>query len=112
MSKHRLFDLVLSMQTSERRYFKQYLKRHSDNSKETIYARFFDYIVKYKTYDKDHIFKKCSFIQPTQFQNIQSRLYNYILESLRAFHSTSSFRIQLSELQINAEILERTKGYV
>jgi tetratricopeptide (TPR) repeat protein len=107
MSKHRLFDLIHEMRPSEKRYFKQYLKRHSNNSQETIYARFFDYIVQHKDYSKDHIFKKCSYIQPDQFQNIQSRLYNSILESLRAFNSTSSFRIQLSEHQVNAEILEK-----
>lgn len=103
----RIFELVHSLNKSEKRYFKQHLKRHSSNFDNTIYARFFDYITRTKQYDRELLLRKCDFIKDSQFQNIRSRLYNLILESLRIFHSGKSVRVAIFQLLISAEVLVR-----
>lgn len=101
----RIFELVHSLNKSEKRYFKQFLKRHSSNIDDTIYARFFDYITRTDTYNKVLLLKKCPFIKTAQLQNIRFRLYNLILDSLRGFYSGKSIRIQIYQMIISAEIL-------
>lgn len=104
MSKD-LHSLINNLNKSEKRYFKQYLGRVSAKSEETIYARLFDYMTRAESYDKGDLLSKCSFINPSQLNNVRARLYNYILESLRAYHSEGSGRISLHQMMINYEIL-------
>jgi tetratricopeptide (TPR) repeat protein len=106
MSNDKLFKLIHSLDQAEKRYFKQYLKRYSLKSADSIFANLFDYVVKTKTYNKEHLLKSCSYIKKNQLQNIRARLYNNILESLRAFHSEKSVGIILHQLMINVEILK------
>ena len=101
----RVFELVHSLNQSEKRYFKQFLKRHSDNLTNNIYANFFDYINITKEYNKGHLLKKCEFIKPAQLQNIRSRLYGLILTSLRNFHSNTSTRTSILQMMINSDLL-------
>ncbi|MCJ8292090.1 MAG: hypothetical protein HRT58_19595 [Crocinitomicaceae bacterium] len=104
MSKD-LHSLINNLNKSEKRYFTQYLGRISAKSEETIYARLFDYMTRAESYDRDDLLSKCSFINPSQLNNVRARLYNYILESLRAYHSEGSGRISLHQMMINYEIL-------
>ncbi len=106
MSSDRLYELIHNLNQAEKRYFKQYLKRHSSKSDTTIYAKLFDFITKKEKYDKNELLKKCPFVKESQLQNIKSRLYDYVLESLRAYYAKSTIKILLFQLMINAEILE------
>lgn len=105
MPQDRLHELICNLNQSEKRYFKQYLSRVSSSNNNSIYARLFDYMSQNKKYDREQLLVKCDFIKSNQFQSIRTRLYDYILESLRAYKSDSSNNIKLHEYLINYEIL-------
>jgi tetratricopeptide (TPR) repeat protein len=105
MLNDKLFELIHSLNQAEKRYFKQYLKRHSGKIEDTIYARLFDYVVKTSQYERDILLRKCPFIKKEQLQNIRSRLYKNVQDSLRLFHSEKNTRISIYEMMINIEIL-------
>lgn len=110
MSK-RLFQLVLELDQAEKRYFKRYLKAHSDDGDGSNMGRLFDYITSQNHYDRDKLLTACSFIKPRQLGNNTSRLYKKVLASLRAYHSGKSVLTQIFHLIIDAEILEKKGLY-
>ncbi|MBN4070892.1 hypothetical protein JYT72_00150 [Crocinitomix catalasitica] len=111
MSNDALFGLIQHLNRSEKRYFKQYLKRYSIGNTESAAALLFDYLSKAKTYDRKQLLSKCDFISEGQLQNQKTRLNQYIQRSLRAYHSDSSPTICLHQLMINYEMLLRKGLY-
>lgn len=100
-----LFDLIQSLNPSEKRHFKLYAQRHIVG-KENNYLKLFDTIDKQKEYDESALKKKFrqeKFIQ--QIHVAKNYLYTLILRSLNEYHTDDSTNIQLRELLNNAEIL-------
>jgi len=99
-----LYDLVKSLNQSEKRYFKLYA---SFNKESTFYVKLFDVIKKQEEYDEGIItklFKERKFIN---FSVIKSNLYDLILKSMRSYHSSSSVEYKLNEMFLNAVFLHK-----
>ena len=77
-----LFQLVHSLEKSEKRHFKLYIKRSSANEDLKI-IRLFDALDKLPEYDEKLLLKKLPDIQKPQLANIKTHLYKQLLASLR-----------------------------
>lgn len=100
-----LFDLIKSLNPSEKRHFKLFAQRHIVGD-ENNYLRIFETIDKQKEYDEDAIKKKYrqeKFIQ--QLHVAKNYLYSLILKSLNEYHTVDSTNIQLREMLNSAEIV-------
>ncbi len=116
-----VFQLIRSLQKSEKRNFKLYIKRNSSNEDLKI-IELFDALDKLTDYDETQLLKKLKSIQKQQLSNTKAHLYKQILASLRLLKSAESIDLQLHEqleysrilynkglyLQ-SLKILERTK---
>jgi hypothetical protein len=104
-----LHELIKSLTKSEKRYFKIYASRHTIGEKNN-YLELFDYIASKKVYDEqtlfDH-FKGQAFLN--RFSITKNRLYESIIRSLDAYHSTHSAEAQLYK-QLHASSLLFRKG--
>ncbi|RYG31561.1 MAG: hypothetical protein EOO01_35260, partial [Chitinophagaceae bacterium] len=99
-----LFQLIKSLEKSEKRNFKLYVKRNSSNdSLKTI--QLFDALDKMTEYDESQLLKKNKSISKTQLSNIKAALYKQILSSLRIIKDENNIDIQLHELMDHARIL-------
>ncbi len=106
-----LFKLIKSLNKSEKRYFSLYASRHTLGEKNN-YAILFEAIDKQIAYDEVALlkqFKKEAFIN--KFSITKARLYDAVLNSLTAFHSTSSIDAQLKRDLHCAEILYKKTLY-
>ena len=114
MSSSRLYELIQSLNQSEKRYFKLFMKRYSHNNESSIFGQLFDFLVKTKKYNKEELLQKNQYINPKQLNNIRNRLYKYILLSLRTYNSntTSNSKIDIYQTMINFEILTSKGLYI
>ncbi|MBA3972141.1 MAG: hypothetical protein H0X46_08355, partial [Bacteroidetes bacterium] len=106
-----LFQLIKSLSKSEKRYFSIYASRHTLGEKNN-YVILFSAIDKQTEYDEGAIlnqFKKEPFIN--KFSITKARLYDVILDSMSAFHSSSSIDAQLKRDLHCAEILYKKTLY-
>jgi len=97
-----LFKLIKSLSKSEKGYFKKYANFHVRNN-ENNYTKIFDAIESQKEYDEAKIvnkFKKERFTK--QFAVAKNYLYDMILQSLEAYHnsSTSEIRSMLNRIEL------------
>src|SRR6476661_423150 len=99
-----LYQLIHSLEKSEKRHFKLYIKRSSSNDNLKI-VQVFDAIDKLKEYDERILLKKLPEIQKTQLSNLKAHLYKQILASLRLLKSAESIDLQLNEQFDYAHIL-------
>jgi hypothetical protein len=99
-----LFQLVHSLEKSEKRHFKLYIKRSSNNEDLKI-IRLFDALDKLPEYDEKLLLKKLPGIQKPQLANIKTHLYKQLLASLRLLKTTENIDLQLSEHLDNARLL-------
>lgn len=100
-----LFELIRSLNPSEKRHFKLYAQRHIVGE-ENNYLKLFDTIDKQKDYDEAALKKKFrqeKFVQ--QIHVAKNYLYTLILKGLNEYHTVDSTHIQLRELLNSAEIL-------
>ena len=100
-----LFELIKSLNKSEKRYFKVFSSRHTIGD-ENGYIKLFDYIDKMDDYDEEKVFahfKGKALLN--KFSITKARLYANILKSLDTFHSTSSIDAQIFRSIHSAEIL-------
>ncbi len=100
-----LFDLIRSLNPSEKRHFKLYAQRHI-LGEENNYLKLFDAIDKQSEYDEAALKKKFrleKFVQ--QIHVAKNYLYNLVLKSLNEYHTVDSTNIQLRELLSSGEIL-------
>lgn len=106
-----LHRLIKAMSKPEKRYFKVFTSRHVIGEQNN-YQRLFDAIDKQDTYDESAIlrkFKNDAFIK--RFSIAKNRLYQSILKSLDAYHSSHSVEAQIKR-QIHAtEILFKKTLY-
>lgn len=104
VSNH-LFELIKSLNKSEKRYFKLFSSRHTIGE-ENGYLRLFDFIDKMDTYQEDLIFmhfKGQALLN--KFSITKARLYNNILRSLDSFNANTSHDAQLFRSIHCADIL-------
>lgn len=99
-----LFQLIHSLQKSEKRNFKLYVKRNSSNNDLKV-VQVFDAIDKMSVYDENTLIQKTSSIKKQQLPNIKAHLYRQILASLRLLESNQNIDIQLHEQLDFARIL-------
>ncbi len=100
-----LFDLIRSLNPSEKRHFNLYAQRHIVGE-ENNYLKLFETIDKQEEYDEAALKKKFrteKFVQ--QIHVAKNYLYTLILKSLNEYHTVDSANIQLRELLSSAEIL-------
>lgn len=99
-----LFQLIHSLQKSEKRNFKLYVKRNSSNNDLKV-VQLFDAIDKMNVYDENVLMNKTSSIKKQQLPNIKAHLYRQILGSLRLLESAENIDLQLHEQLDYARIL-------
>ena len=99
-----LFQLVKSLEKSEKRNFKLYVKRNS-SSENLKTIQLFDALDKMNDYDESLLLKKSKSITKQQLSNIKAQLYRQILSSLRIIKDENNIDIQLHEQMDYARIL-------
>lgn len=99
-----VFQLIRSLQKSEKRNFKLYTKRNSGNHDLKI-VDLFDAMDKLEEYDETQLLKKIPSIKKQQLSNAKAHLYKQILASLRVLKSSESIDMQLHEQLDYARIL-------
>ncbi|MFL5752572.1 MAG: hypothetical protein ACJ76F_04130 [Bacteroidia bacterium] len=100
-----LFQLIKSMNMSEKRHFKIHSSRHTIGETNN-YERLFDAIEKQDAYNEAKIkrqFEGESFIR--HLPSEKHYLYNHILESLNSFHKEKTFLSRYSNILISIELL-------
>lgn len=99
-----LFQLVHSLEKSEKRHFKLYIKRSSAKEDLKI-IQLYDALDKMHEYDERLLLKKMPGITKTQLANLKNHLYKQLLASLRLLKSHDNVDLQLSEHLDNARLL-------
>src|SRR5262245_43262541 len=99
-----LFQLVKSLEKSEKRNFKLYVQRNSSSENLKI-VQLFDALDKMDTYDENLLLQKNKTIKKQQLSNIKAHLYKQILSSLRLIKNENNIDIQLHEMMDHARIL-------
>ncbi len=98
-----LFQLIRSLEKSEKRHFKLYIKRSSGNEDLKI-VQLFDAMDKMQDYDEKLLLRKLPFTK-SQLSNLKTHLYKQLLASLRLLKTTENTDLQLSEHMDNARLL-------
>ncbi len=91
-----LFQLVKSLEKSEKRNFKLYVKRNTATEDLKI-IQLFDALDKMAEYDEHQMLKKAKSISKQQLSNIKAHLYRQILSSLRLIKEEDNIDIHLHE---------------
>ncbi|HXD77414.1 MAG TPA: hypothetical protein VN616_06380 [Puia sp.] len=99
-----LFQLIHSLEKSEKRHFKLYIKRSSTKEDLKI-VQLFDALDKLNDYDEKSLLKRLPGIEKPQLSNLKTHLYKQILASLRLLKSADSIDLQLNEMFDYAHIL-------
>lgn len=99
-----LYQLVRSLEKSEKRHFKLYIKRSSAKEDLKI-IQLFDALDKLPEYDEKLLLKKLSFVTKPQLANLKTHLYKQLLASLRLLKTAENTDLQLSEHLDHARVL-------
>ncbi|MEO8414110.1 MAG: hypothetical protein ABI472_10650 [Ginsengibacter sp.] len=99
-----VFQLIHSLQKSEKRNFKLYVQRNSSTTDLKI-VQLFDALDKMKEYDEKELIEKTISIKKEQISNMKAHLYRQLLASLRVLESSENIDIQLHEQLDFARIL-------
>jgi hypothetical protein len=99
-----LFQLIKSLEKSEKRNFKLFVKRNS-SAEELKTIQLFDALDKMTEYDEKQLLKKNKGIKKQQLSNIKAQLYKQVLASLRIIKDDNNIDIQLHEQMDHARIL-------
>lgn len=99
-----LFQLIKSLEKSEKRNFKLYAKRNTATEDLKV-VQLFDALDKMTEYDEKALLKKTKSIRKQQLSNIKAHLYKQILSSLRLIKEEDNIDIHLHEQMDHARIL-------
>jgi hypothetical protein len=99
-----LFQLIKSLEKSEKRNFKLYANRNSSGEELKI-VQLFDALDKMEDYDEALLLRKNDTIKKQQLSNLKAHLYKQILSSLRLINDETNIDIQLNEQMDYARIL-------
>jgi hypothetical protein len=102
--KDALFQLIKSLEKSEKRNFKLYVKRNS-SSEDLKIIQLFDALDRMEEYDEELLLKKNKSLRKQQLSNMKAHLYRQILSSLRLIKEENNIDIQLHEQMGHARIL-------
>ena len=103
-SSDTLFQLIKSLEKSEKRNFKLYITRNSA-SEDLKSIQLFDALDKMEEYDEAQLLSKNKNLRKTQLSNAKAHLYREILSSLRLIRQEENIDIQLHEQLDFARIL-------
>ena len=103
-SSDALFQLIKSLEKSEKRNFKLYITRNS-SSLDLKSIQLFDAMDKMEEYDEAQLLNKNKNIRKAQLSNAKAHLYREILSSLRLIRHDENIDIQLHEQLDYARIL-------
>lgn len=99
-----LFQLIKSMEKSEKRNFKLYARRNT-GTEDLKSIQLFDVLDKMTDYDEQMIFKKASGLKRQQISNLKAGLYKQILQSLRLIKDEDNIDLRLHEQMDHVRIL-------
>jgi len=99
-----LFDLIKSMEPSEKRYFKLYAS--DGQKKKNKYVLLFEAVEKQKEFDERSLLKE-KFV--TQLPLLKNRLYDLVLKSLNNYNAEKSIDFELRSTANHIEILIQKK---
>lgn len=99
-----LFQLVKTLEKSEKRHFKLYINRSSAKQNLKI-VQLFDALDKMSDYDEALLLKRLKGVTKPQLANLKNHLYKEVLASLRLLRTTDNVDLQLSEHLDNARLL-------
>ncbi|MBC7946239.1 MAG: hypothetical protein H7Y42_00055 [Chitinophagaceae bacterium] len=99
-----LFQLIKSLEKSEKRNFKLFARRNSATEDLKV-IQLFDALDKMGDYDEAALLRKNKTISKQQLSNLKSNLYKQILSSLRIIKDENNIDIQLHEQMDHARIL-------
>jgi hypothetical protein len=99
-----LFQLIKSLEKSEKRNFKLFVKRNS-SSDDLKSIQLFDAMDKMSEYDEALLLKKNTSISKNQISNLKAQLYRQVLSSLRIIKDEDNIDLQLHELLDHARLL-------
>ena len=99
-----LFQLVRSLEKSEKRHFKLYITRSSAKADLKI-IQLFDALDKMPEYDEKVLLRKLPFVTKPQLSNLKTHLYKQLLASLRLLKTAENTDLQLSEQLDHARVL-------
>jgi hypothetical protein len=99
-----LFQLIKSLEKSEKRNFKLYARRNTA-SEDLKVIQLFDALDKMTEYDDKLLLSKTKSIKKQQLSNIKANLYKQILSSLRLLKDEDNIDIRLHEQMDHARIL-------
>ena len=99
-----LFQLIKSLEKSEKRNFKLFVKRNVSGGN-LKFIQLFDALDGMKEYDESALLKKNKALKKQQLSNIKAHLYKQILASLRLIRDENNIDIQLHEQMDHARIL-------
>ncbi len=99
-----LFQLVKSLEKSEKRNFKLFVRRNS-SSENLKTIQLFDALDKMNDYDEPLLLKRNKSISKQQLSNLKAQLYRQILSSLRIIKDENNIDIRLHEQMDHARIL-------
>src|SRR5687767_8183917 len=99
-----LFQLIKSLEKSEKRNFKLFVKRNS-SSDELKSIQLFDAMDRMTEYDETALLKRNKAISKPQLSNLKAQLYRQVLGSLRIIKDENNIDLQLHELLDHARIL-------
>src|SRR5260221_1339176 len=103
-SSDTLFQLIKSLEKSEKRNFKLYITRNSA-SEDLKSIQLFDALDKMEEYDEAQLLNKNKNLRKQQLSNAKAHLYREILSSLRLIRQEENIDIQLHEQLDYARIL-------
>lgn len=99
-----LYQLIHSLEKSEKRHFKLYIKRSSAKEDLKI-IQLFDALDKMQEYDERLLLKKLPGTEKPQLSNLKTHLYKQVLASLRLLKRTDNIDFELNEQLEHARIL-------
>ena len=99
-----LFQLIKSLEKSEKSNFKLFVKRNSSGG-DLKFIKVIDALDSMKEYEESVLLKKNKEIKKQQLSNIKAHLYKQILASLRIIRDENNIDMQLHEQMDHARIL-------
>jgi hypothetical protein len=103
-STDELFQLIKSLEKSEKRHFKLFIKRNSGDENLKV-VQLFNALDKMDEYDETLLLKKNRAIKKQQLSNMKAHLGKQILASLRGLKEDGNLEMQLNEQMAYAQIL-------
>jgi hypothetical protein len=103
-SAETVFLLIKSLEKSEKRNFKLYVKRNSATANLKV-IELFDAMDKMKEYDEVQLLRKNKTVRKEQLSNLKAHLNKLILSSLRLIKQEDNITLQLHEQMDFARIL-------